>query len=590
MKNKTDKNARSNEKKNETLRWIWNATQPYHGRSYVLIALASVNTVISLANVVLMRTLIDAAVGRDEKTLIQTGVIMLTLTVLQFGLGILRQYLRETASVRIIQHIQNRFFGILLRKNYTAVSEKHSEEWMNRFILDVSGVASVFTSMLPGVASAVIHFTVAGFLLLRISPVFLLAAAVGGLGMALLNYGLKEPFKRRQRALRETTGRKNTYLSEHLSKLIIVKAFNREERIEQNAGEQTEAVAQRKIDVLRLSLMKNSIQRFATLFAYLAVLFYCAYKIFRGEISYGASVMFMRLMSQISTPLSELSGYLTRYFEVVVNAERLQEAERFPDDFAGSIRDDVAIQKFYHEEFRDIAFSDVTFSYRSADGEEKGSLPTVFSHVDICIPKHSCVAFTGITGSGKSTIFKLLMSFYPLQSGTKTVHTADGGELPLDASFRRLFAYVPQGNQLMAGTIREMVTFGSKEDLYRDQEIWDVLETACAKDFIEKLPQGLDTAIQEKGVGLSEGQLQRIAVARALFTQRPILLLDEATSALDEATEKKLLQHLKSMTDRTILFVTHRPNGLAICDREVHIDGNRVTTRMLEHGGKGFED
>ena len=190
------------------------------------------------------------------------------------------------------------------------------------------------------------------------------------------------------------------------------------------------------------------------------------------------------------------------------------------------------------------------------------------------------MVFTGMTGSGKSTLFKLLMSLYPLQEGEKLIVCQDGSQLPLDASFRRLFACVPQGNQLMAGTIREMVSFG--ETGSDDAGIWDALKTACAQDFVEALPQGLDTQVGEKGLGLSEGQLQRLAIARAIYTKRPILLLDEATSSLDEATEKALLENFKAMADRTILIVTHRPAALSICDREVHIDGNRVGVSDLK--------
>ena len=156
-----------------------------------------------------------------------------------------------------------------------------------------------------------------------------------------------------------------------------------------------------------------------------------------------------------------------------------------------------------------------------------------------------------------------------------------GSEEELTAAYRRMFAYVPQGNQLMVGSIREVVTFGNKSDFNNDAAIWSALEASCAKDFVENLPNGLDTVIRERGIGLSEGQLQRIAIARALFTQRPILLLDEATNSLDESTEEELLKHLKSMTDRTILIVTHRPNVVSICDCDVHIDGNNVEVRAV---------
>ena len=238
----------------------------------------------------------------------------------------------------------------------------------------------------------------------------------------------------------------------------------------------------------------------------------------------------------------------------------------------------------YHDpEYRNIYIRlNGAFSYHIQEHEYEDSLPKVFTDVNFSIPKLSCTAITGVTGSGKSTLFKLLMSFFSLQRGEKILCTKDRSEIPLDSSYRRLFAYVPQGNQLMTGTIREMVTFGtaaSGPDV--EEKIWIVLEEACAKEFVQALPDGLDTPIKERGAGLSEGQLQRIAIARALYTERPILLLDEATSALDENTEQELLLHLKEMTDRTILFVTHRLNALSICDKEIHINGTKVSIRDL---------
>ena len=160
----------------------------------------------------------------------------------------------------------------------------------------------------------------------------------------------------------------------------------------------------------------------------------------------------------------------------------------------------------------------------------------------------------------------------------------NGTEDELNAAYRRLFAYVPQGNQLMTGSIREVVTFSDKTDQQDDEKVREALEIACALDFVEKLPKGLDTQIREKGLGLSEGQVQRLAVARAIYTGRPILLLDEATSSLDEKTERVLLEHLRALTDRTVLIVTHRPAALDICDREVHIDANTVSCRELTTG------
>lgn len=186
------------------------------------------------------------------------------------------------------------------------------------------------------------------------------------------------------------------------------------------------------------------------------------------------------------------------------------------------------------------------------------------------IRKGEFVSFTGESGCGKSTAMKLFLSLYALDSGQAYLRGADGQEQPLDATWRGLFAYVPQGNQLISGTIREMLTFWDADLMQQEDRLRAALEVACADGFVYDLPDGLDTVLGERGSGLSEGQMQRLSVARAILSDRPILLLDEATSALDGATEVQLLQNLRAMTDRTVLIITHREAALAVCDREIH--------------------
>ena len=199
-------------------------------------------------------------------------------------------------------------------------------------------------------------------------------------------------------------------------------------------------------------------------------------------------------------------------------------------------------------------------------------MPVVLEHLSLELRKGAFVAFTGHSGSGKSTALKLLMSLYPLDSGERYVHGA-AGEQPLDASWRGLFAYVPQGNQLLSGTIREIVAFGDAEGMRKEQELWRALRVACAEDFVAALDKGLDSSLGEGGAGLSEGQMQRIAIARAVFSDRPVLLLDEATSSLDAETERQVLENLRAMTDRTVLIVTHRPAALELCDKRIDLAG-----------------
>jgi ATP-binding cassette subfamily B protein len=207
------------------------------------------------------------------------------------------------------------------------------------------------------------------------------------------------------------------------------------------------------------------------------------------------------------------------------------------------------------------------------DGD-KESRPTVLKGLDMEIGKGEYVAFCGPSGCGKSTVLKLLMSMYNLDEGQRYLQDAEG-ERAMDASWRGLFAYVPQGNQLMSGTIRDVVTFAEPKERLEDEKIHRALEIACAEQFVSELPEGLDTLLGERGAGLSEGQMQRIAIARAIFSERPILLLDEATSALDEQTEAKVLDNLRSMTDKTVIIVTHRPAALEITDKIIYFNPNK---------------
>ena len=198
----------------------------------------------------------------------------------------------------------------------------------------------------------------------------------------------------------------------------------------------------------------------------------------------------------------------------------------------------------------------------------KDEQPVVLKNISIEINKGEYVAFTGHSGCGKSTVLKLLMSIYQLDGGERYISDKDG-EKPLSAKWHRLFAYVPQGNQLMSGTIREIVAFADKADMQNDERIYQALRIACAYDFVAELDSGIDTLLGERGTGLSEGQMQMISIARAIYSESPILLLDEATSALDADTEKMLLQNLRNMTDKTVVIVTHRPAALEICDRVI---------------------
>ncbi len=280
--------------------------------------------------------------------------------------------------------------------------------------------------------------------------------------------------------------------------------------------------------------------------------------------SYGTLVAITQLIAQIQSPFANLSGYLPKYYAMIASADRLREIEEFTDDTENGTLSDGEIASFYSDRFESVSLKNVDFTYTPSDDYDKDELPASISDICLAISKGQHVAFTGESGCGKSTVLRLLMALYKPDKGECVIKSCDGEEI-LSSKYRRLFAYVPQGNMLMNGSIKEIVSFSSGDtDIDR---INNALKISCSEEFVTKLADGIDTVVLESGSGFSEGQMQRLAIARAIYSGHPILLLDECTSALDSETEERLLRNLKELSDRTVVIVTHRRAALKICDR-----------------------
>jgi ATP-binding cassette subfamily B protein len=282
-------------------------------------------------------------------------------------------------------------------------------------------------------------------------------------------------------------------------------------------------------------------------------------------LSFGTLTAILQLVGQVQAPFSGLSGLLPKMYSVIASAERLIELENLPDEREIN-HQTISVPATYTNMYS-ITLKDVSFGY---DREP------VFDHVHLKIKKGDFVVVSGLSGIGKSTLFLLLLGVFAPSQGAICIILKNGEQIPLDRHTRKLFAYIPQGHLLLSGTIRENIAFvnpGAAEE-----EIMVAAQISCAAEFIAKLPLGLDTVIGEKGQGLSEGQMQRLAIARAVLSGAPILLLDEATSALDEATEEKLLKNLKQMTDKTCIIISHKKAAFSVCNREIQIENNAIIT------------
>ncbi len=540
------------------LRWVWRISAGTRWEVLLLLVLNVISGGSGVALAWTLRNMIDRAVAQDGPGFLGQGGLFLTVILLQLLLGVLIRRTHEHASATLENRLKKRLFETLLYKDYASVTKVHSEEWMNRLVSDTTVTANAIVSIVPQASGMLVMLVSAVSAVLIMLKAAVWAIIPAGVIISLMGYLFRKKLKAMHKDIRQADGKVRVLLSERLSELMIVRSFRRE----QTAVRQAEAaMAEHRAARMRRNRFSN-LASFAyglmmrSLYAGAAI--YCGYGILKGTVTYGTFAAVLQLVGQIQTPFANLSAFIPQYYAMVASVERLMEAESFPDDCPERQLEQEEIDQLYHGSFRGLRFDGVSFAY--PDREERVS---VLKDVNVEAQKGEIVAVVGPSGQGKSTLLKLLLCLYPVDEGARLLQT-EAGEEPLKSVHRGLFAYVPQGNRIFSGTVREALTFG--DGTVKDEEIWRALDVAAA-DFVQELPEGLDTKLGERGAGLSEGQLQRLAVARAVLSGHPILLLDEATSALDEGTEARLLDNLRRMTDRTVLIVTHRPRVREISDR-----------------------
>lgn len=526
---------------------------------------------------VLLKNAVDQAVAGHGREFVKAIALFAVLVAVQIMIRAVSRFLEEYSRASMENRFKKRLFGYLLRGDYGYVSTVHSGEWMNRLTSDTIIVADGLTQILPGTVGMLVKLLGALLMLLILEPVFAVILIPGGVLVLLLTYGFRKVLKKLHKNVQEADGRLRILLQESLTSMLVVRAFVRENQTGQEAERRMENHRNARMKRNHFSNICNV--GFGSIMQgmYVAATAVCGYGILTKTISYGTFMAVLQLIGQIQSPFANVTGYLPRYYAMLASAERLQGAERevLSDDL-DECRSEEEIRKFYRENFQSVDMKHLSFTYRPpvpeaepGAGYETGSMPVVLKDLNLQIHKGEYIAFTGPSGCGKSTVLKLLLCLYQPECGTIELSRNSGRPVKLDATFRRMFAYVPQGNHLLSGTIREIVTFSDAEQMQCDEKIWKALDIACARKFVESLTSGLDTRLGEKGMGLSEGQMQRLAIARAVFLDNPILMLDEATSALDEKTERLLLERLRTMTDKTVIIITHRPAALSICDREI---------------------
>ena len=524
-----------------------------------IVFLTLISVVMSLIQVrfaTASKDVIDVATKTSDGVFSSAFTILVGLLLVRLALQIVVNYVNVHAMSQFEIALKRRIFKTLIGKEYLSVSSFHSGELLNRINSDVSVIVGGIITILPAAALFITSIIGAFFVLYKIDStlaiIILCVGPVVAVGARIYSGKYKEMHKKCQ----EYDGKTKSFMLEILQNLLVVKSFGCESDVLDRSEELQQKSYKLRVKRVTISLIAQVGVFLIFNAGYYFALGYGAYKLSTGELTYGDVMAILALVNQIQTPFKSVSGLLPQAFAVSASVERILELEELKNEPENSEAVDVAI----YDELEEIVFDDATFSY---------SDDSVVSGINMRIKKGECVVVAGESGAGKSTAIKMLLGIMEKDSG-RIYLSGKFGEIDISKDTRPLFAYVPQGNLILSGTIRENISFGHADA--KTEDIVHACKVAQIWDFIEGLDLGLDTVLGEKGLGISEGQAQRISIARAILHDAPVLLLDESTSALDSATEKALLATIREMTDKTCIIVSHKQAAFDICDNVIYIE------------------
>ncbi len=537
----------------EIFRWLWRAWRGNRLQAVLNATVGLLDVVVSLASVWAVQHAIDVASHVRPGSIFWAVALMGGLILCDFALNISAVWIRNLLGIKAQNRMQQRMLDRMLRSEWHGRERLHSGDVLNRLEFDVSNVVTFLTETIPSTLSTLALFVGAfcylcsmdwrlALLIVFMIPLFVLVSKVYVRQMRKLT-----------RQVRDSDSKVQSVLQETIQHRMLIKTLESDatmvSRLENTQRELRHKVVRRTA----FSVFSNLVLNFGFALGYLVAFAWAALRMSRHTLTFGGMTAFLQLVNKIQSPARQLTKLVPAFVSVFTAAERLMELEEDPLEEQG---DPILLPPPCG-----LRLNNVSYAYDAADGN-------VIEQLSFDFKPGSCTAVLGETGAGKTTLVRLLLALLHPQQGSIEIYDRQGRRMTLSPLMRANFVYVPQGNTLMSGTIRDNLRLGRLSAT--DEEMHEALHQSCA-DFVFDLPDGLDTYCTEQGGGLSEGQAQRIAIARALLRNRSIMLFDEATSALDLETERKLLQNILTRHDKTVIFITHRTAVIDYCDQTLTI-------------------
>ena len=551
----------------QELSWLSRYSLHYKKEVLWYIFIGVLGTVVSLIGSILSKHIIDAVTGFNTSGIIAALVFFVLMQLFQILVRAISGRISAQVSIRVNQQIAAQVYDKLLVTDWEALSAYHSGDILTRVAGDVSTVSSSVLGWVPELLTRLLQFAgTLGVILYYDATLAVLALLSAPVTLLMGRYVIKM-MRHHNQKMRQLSSEMMVFNEESLQNIQLIKSFDRTDAYSQKHRQLQQRYKDASMEYNRFSIRKTTLSSLAGTVVALVCFCWAIYRLWSGYITYGTMTLFLQLSGSLTASFAALAGLVPNTISAATAARRIMAIMELPVED----RSDAAAAEAFMQAHGACSLSVEAkgLSYHYEDG-----IP-VLSDSDFVADAGRIVTFVGPSGEGKTTLLRLLLGIIRPKGGALRLCAQDGSTIDISASTRSLFAYVPQGNTFFSGTVRENLQIIRPDAT--DIQLYEALRLACAEDFIRALPLGLDTPVREQGGGFSEGQLQRLCIARALLSGAPILLLDEATSALDIETEKKVLDNImRSQKGRTCIITTHRPSVLEISHRVYRIRNDRI--------------